>query len=137
MFEYILGRPWYDAKKVSGYSRLFTKGFLRVMAKKQSDAVKEECGGKYDDGICGFDYNPITCAQDYSDSGYLYRTVEDDGRKAKIMYIWTGSAIRLGNLYKYGRGVQQDSAEAETLFRSAANRGHQGAQLEVENLGRR
>jgi TPR repeat protein len=101
IFEYVLGRPWYDAKKDSGYSRLFTKKLVGAITKQESDLVKETCGGKYGDDICGIDYNPITCAQDYSDSGYLYRTVEDDGYKAIIL----------------SPGVVYASNEAKTTYR--------------------
>ena len=57
IFEYVLGRPWYDAKKDSGYSRLFTKKLVGAITKQESDLVKETCGGKYGDDICGIDYN--------------------------------------------------------------------------------
>jgi hypothetical protein len=101
IFEYVLGRPWYDAKKDTGYSRLFTKQFVRAVTKIESDAVKESCGGQYGDDICGIDYNPIFCGQDYSESGYLYRTVDDDGRKAKILSL----------------GVDFPSEEIQTSYR--------------------
>ena len=91
MFAYVVGRPWYDAKKDTGYSLLFTKNLLQAVAKAESDAVKDSCGGKYIKGeLCGLDFNPITCAQDYSEDGYLYRTIEDDGHKAIMFYLWAG-----------------------------------------------
>ncbi|MBI5427493.1 MAG: sel1 repeat family protein [Nitrospinae bacterium] len=84
IFHYVLGTPFYDAEKDSGYARLFTKNFLRAAAKKESDAVKRSCDGKYTGEICGLDSSPINCAQDISESGYLHRTMEDDGRRAII-----------------------------------------------------
>ncbi len=89
VIEYVLGTPGYDPKKDSGYSLLFTKKLLRVMAKKESDLVKKECNGKYTNEICGIDYNPITCSQDFIDEGYLFQTKEDTGHKAVIHFLWT------------------------------------------------
>ncbi len=89
IIKYILGRPRYDAKKDTGYSYLFTKTLLQVMAKKESDLVKRSCGGKYTGKICGIDYNPITCSQDFIDEGYLFQTKEDNGHKAVIHFLWT------------------------------------------------
>ncbi len=94
MYAYALGLPWYDAKKNTGYSRLFTKNFLRVAAKAELDAVKENCSGEYrDDDICGLDYDIFTCQESTSEKGYLYRTKEDNGQMAIIYYLWVGESI--------------------------------------------
>ena len=91
MHYYLLGTPWYDAKKDTGYSRMFTKNFLQALAKAESDLIKLEPGGKCVEGdLCGFDYDPIDCSQEGSDDGYLYRTIEDDGHKAIILCLWVG-----------------------------------------------
>jgi hypothetical protein len=75
LFDYILKRPGYDATKEAGYSRLFTPGLLQAWARAEAELVKQECGGRYIDGeICGIDYSPITCDQDASENGHLYRT---------------------------------------------------------------
>jgi hypothetical protein len=110
VIEYVLGTPYYDAKKDDGYSRLFTKKFLRAAAKKEADLVKKSCDGKYTDEICGLDSSPILCAQDFSEKGYLYRTIEGDGHKAVIYYLWVGDnpdnlktfyrLIKVGNKWK-------------------------------------
>ncbi|MBI4383274.1 MAG: sel1 repeat family protein [Nitrospinae bacterium] len=99
--QYVLGTPYYDAEKDTGYARLFTKTFLRAAAKKEADAVKRSCDGKYTGEICGLDFNPITCAQDYSESGYLHRTMEDDGSKAIISSL----------------GVDFEPSEVKTSYR--------------------
>jgi hypothetical protein len=110
MFHYVLRTPYYDAKKDTGYSRLFTKEFLRAAAKEEADLVKKSCGGKYEDDICGHDSDPILCAQDFSESGYLYRTITNDGHKAVIYYLWVGDnpdnfktfyrLVKIGNKWK-------------------------------------
>ena len=65
----------------------FTKKFVQAVTKAESDQVKQTCGGKYTGDLCGLDFDPILCAQDFSASGYLYRTMEDDGRKAIVLAI--------------------------------------------------
>ena len=90
MFYYVTGRPYYDAKKDTGYARLFTKNLLQSVGKADSDLIKLEPDGKCVEGyLCGLDYDPIFCAQDSSDNGYIYWTTEDDGHKAIIYYLWS------------------------------------------------
>jgi hypothetical protein len=91
MFNYVLKRPGYDATKDAGYSRLFTPNLLLAWAHAEAELVKQDCGGKYLEGeICGFDYSPITCAQDSSDSGRVYRTIEATDDAVRIAYRWGG-----------------------------------------------
>ncbi len=90
IFDYVLGHPWYDHEKGTGYSHLFTKNLLRTLAKEEAEFVKYSCDGKYLEGeLCGFDYSPITCAQDFSEQGYIYWTKKDNGHKAIIYYLWS------------------------------------------------
>lgn len=90
IIKYVLGTFRLEETKDNIYSRLFTKNFLRAAAKKESDLVKRSCDGEYRiDEICGIDYNPISCAQDFIDEGYLFRTKEDNGHKATINFLWT------------------------------------------------
>jgi hypothetical protein len=68
---------------------LFSKNLRASWVKKEEELVKEECGGKYIDGDrCGIDHNPLTCAQDYNDEGYLYKTLAEDDEVAIVSYMW-------------------------------------------------
>lgn len=90
MFDYVLKRPWYNEKKDTGYSQLFTKNLLTAWARAEATLVQKNCGGKYSKGeVCGIDYNPITCAQDISEDGYFYKTEKADGRQAVVSYEWS------------------------------------------------
>lgn len=100
MHRYVLGTPEYDAKKDTGYSRLFTKSFLQTFAKKQSEAVKNECDSKYDDK-CRHLFSPFVCSQNFSSPGYTVQTMKNDGRKALIFYEWLGNTPKIAKtLYR-------------------------------------
>jgi hypothetical protein len=91
LFDFVLKRPGYDAKKDKGYARLFTKGPLAAWAGAEARAVESDCQGKYIEGeICGIDYSPITCGNAISDTGYRFRTVKADEREAILSTRWAG-----------------------------------------------
>jgi hypothetical protein len=95
MLDYALKRPWYDAKKNTGYSRLFTKGFLAALAGVESALVKQDCKGHYVEGeICGIDYNPITCGQDSNGNQHLYQTDGESNEAVTISYLWAANDSR-------------------------------------------
>jgi hypothetical protein len=96
MLNFVLRAPDYKPKADKGYAGHFTQRLLRDMAEMERREVKSKCGGKYIQGeLCGTEYNPLTCAQDMSDSGYLYRTDSSGGSKATISYAWPGEKKRL------------------------------------------
>jgi hypothetical protein len=83
--EFVLKRPWYDAKKDKGYAPLFTQNLLTAWAGAEAQLVQHDCQGKYLDGeICGIDYSPITCGNATSDKGYVFRTKQADDRSASF-----------------------------------------------------
>jgi hypothetical protein len=93
--EFVLKRPWYDAKKDKGYATLFTPNLLAAWASAEAQLVQHDCQGKYLDGeICGIDYSPITCGNATSDKGYRFRTKEADDRKAILSSRWAGEQAR-------------------------------------------
>lgn len=59
---------------------------MKSVADVERRLVKKTCGGVYDGEICGLDFNPVTCAQDYSEDGYVYRT-EDTGHGAAVVSL--------------------------------------------------
>jgi hypothetical protein len=89
--EFVLKRPWYDAKKDKGYATLFTQSLLAAWASAEAQLVQQDCQGKYLDGeICGIDYSPITCGNATSDKGYVFRTKQADDRSAILFSRWAG-----------------------------------------------
>jgi hypothetical protein len=70
-------------------SPLFSGSLRNIWIEEEKKWVKEECGGKYIDGdMCGISHNPLTCAQDYNEEGYLYKTLAEDDDVAIISYMW-------------------------------------------------
>jgi hypothetical protein len=96
MLNFVLHTPDYKPKADKGYAKHFTQRLLHDMAEMEKRELKSKCGGKYLKGeLCGTEYNPLTCAQDASDSGYLYRTDSSVDSKAIISYAWPGEKKRL------------------------------------------
>ena len=81
--------PGYKRAEAAKVARRFTPALLRAYASAQTAAVKRDCGGRYSkDEICGYDFDPVTCAQDLSAKPYLYRTDCEGGDFAIIEYRW-------------------------------------------------
>jgi len=91
LVDYVLKKPGYNKAKAAEYSDLFTANLLKAWADAEVERVKQDCGGKYTEGdICGIDYDPIVCAQDFPDH-YLYRTDRQTPTEAVISSIWADS----------------------------------------------
>ena len=74
---------------------MLTPALIAVLRNEEKKLVRKECGGKYLDGEeCGFDYSPITCAQD-SEPSYVYHTVLEFDAKAVIEYAWPNQTSRV------------------------------------------
>lgn len=88
----LLHRPGRDGKV--DYTQMMTPALIAALVKEEKKMVQKDCGGKYLDGEeCGFDYSPITCAQDLAPS-YLYHTVLDLNDRVVIEYAWPNQASR-------------------------------------------
>ncbi len=91
LFSFVLNHPDRDHTKDLTYQGFFTNELLATLAERERKLVEESCGGVYLDGeICGMDYDPIACAQDYSDSGNLYRSEMSQSDLAIISYTVPG-----------------------------------------------
>ncbi|TAN61306.1 MAG: hypothetical protein EPN20_12625 [Magnetospirillum sp.] len=86
LFLFITKRPDRDKNRDTEYPDLFSKNLMKSVADVERRLVKKTCGGVYDGEICGLDFNPVTCAQDYSEDGYVYRT-EDTGHGAAVVSL--------------------------------------------------
>lgn len=76
------------------YTQMLTPALIAALVKEEKKMVQKDCGGKYLQGeICGFDYSPITCAQDSAPS-YLYHTVLDLQSRVVIEYAWPNETSR-------------------------------------------
>lgn len=70
------------------YTKMLTRRLVAELAAEEARLVKEQCGGKYVEGeLCGFEHNPILCAQDV-DEEYYYHTLHQGGDTAIIDYSW-------------------------------------------------
>jgi hypothetical protein len=118
MFEFMLGRPWYDPSKDQGYARLFTPALLKAWTEKEAELVQKSCGGKYIDGeICGIDYSPITWGQDYTEDNF-YRTFDSSQNAARISAT-SNQFAKSGAIYtltKYQDGWRLNSVDCKTRF---------------------
>jgi len=71
------------------YSTVLTPALLSALKEAEAAMVRKECGGAYSPGdICGFDYTPITCGQDFQ-YPYLYRTDSAGRDEALLSYAWS------------------------------------------------
>ncbi|HEX2594670.1 MAG TPA: hypothetical protein VHL34_24415 [Rhizomicrobium sp.] len=85
----LLRLKWADHKL--DYTTLLTPRLIAQLIAEEKAMVERDCGGVYKDGeICGFDYSPIGCDQDYAPH-YLYRTLSETPDKAVIAYAWPES----------------------------------------------
>ncbi len=89
MYEYILGRPWYDAEKDPGYNRWMTQAFVDSVRTEEKKIVQEDCNGRYHEGeICGIDFHLPVCGQDMTDIGFFFQTTREMATEAYISYVW-------------------------------------------------
>ena len=85
------GRGQHNFHASADYSKVLTAPLLAAITARQKAVVQADCGGQYKKGeLCGLDYSPITCAQDFSDT-YLYRTQSSGEDRAEITYYWPGT----------------------------------------------
>jgi hypothetical protein len=106
MTGYLLKIPGFDPSD-RGYSQLFTDALFSAWQDTQTKLLQQDCGGEYrEDMVCGVDGNPVTCSQDISDTGYLYRTVQANADMALVSYSWPhqpdGTGIPTYRLVKEG-----------------------------------
>jgi hypothetical protein len=70
------------------YSPLLTAKLIARITADEKRMVSETCNDVYVEGeVCGFDYDPILCAQDVNPT-YVYKTLQADASRASIDYSW-------------------------------------------------
>ena len=91
MIQFILHTPYYDQHKDRGYAQLFTQELRASLTQAEAALVKENCNGAYKEGnLCGFDFVPTTCSQDWPDEHLVYyRTDKLTASYAIIEQRWT------------------------------------------------
>ena len=79
-----------DQSKDGRLAPYFTPALRAAWAAAEAAAVRRNCGGRQVTGeACGIDIHPITCAQDSSPNGYVYRTeATTDGDRVMLSYRW-------------------------------------------------
>jgi hypothetical protein len=101
---------WPALTKATGqYATLFTPQLSHAVANADQKLVQLNCGGDPTKGVCGLDYDPLTCAQDYPPAPILYRTISvKESNEAIIGYAWgTGNTdqgryrlVKVGGTWK-------------------------------------
>ena len=114
---YAENAPWRDIRYDPHYARLVTPGLREAISREEARQVKENCDGKYIKGDnCSFGSDPITCAQDLSEEGYLFRTGKSGRDEAVLSLKWPGISqifgtyrlVRAGGVWKLD-GIRCDS----------------------------
>jgi hypothetical protein len=91
MIQFLLHTPHYDHHKDTEYAQLFTQELRASLTQAEVGLVKENCHGQYSEGdVCGFDFVPTTCSQDWPDDHVVYyRTDKQTDTEAIIEQRWT------------------------------------------------
>lgn len=89
--EYIVDYPGRNRSIDHLYDQIFSNALKMAWKNAERTLVQQECDGQYLQGeLCGLGFNPLLCAQDISETGYLYRTEYQTEQSAVITYAWGG-----------------------------------------------
>jgi hypothetical protein len=100
MFYFMTGREGGRKKYGSLFAADFSREVIDSIAGLERKWVKEDCNGKYrNDEICGFDYNPLNCAQDSPPYGYFF-AVETQGDGQAVIAVSWGENDTLAGRYR-------------------------------------
>ena len=84
-----VGNKERDQSKDSRLAPYFTPALREAWAQAEAAAVRRNCGGRQVAGeACGLDIHPISCSQDISTNGYVYRTESSDKDRTILSYRW-------------------------------------------------
>ena len=87
--RFATGNKERDQSKDTRMAPYFSQGLRDAWAAAEAAAVRRNCGGRQVAGeSCGMDINPVTCSQDSSAAGYVYRTENSDGDRTILSYRW-------------------------------------------------
>jgi hypothetical protein len=108
MFLFEVKRPDRNPGKDETYRGHFTPALEGAWAEAEAALVRHDCGGKYsDDGeICGMNSSPLSCAQDYSEKGYLYRMdcLTASSATISMRWPWIEKPVATYHLIRQGKG---------------------------------
>ena len=89
LFFFAIKAPWRDRSLDRAYSPYFSRALQESWRRTERAMVTRSCGGHYKEGeLCGMESGPITCAQDISGIGYLYRTRRSGPKERLIEMTW-------------------------------------------------
>lgn len=91
-FEFSIRRLHTNSKfNTDHYKGLVTEPLQDAWANAEMKSVQKNCNGQYRDGeLCGLSFNPLTCTQDISQKGYVFKTIATSKSQATITYKWVG-----------------------------------------------
>ena len=89
LIDFVIKAPQRNRALDYRYAPYFSQDLQAAWREAEREMVQKTCGGHYVDGdICGLDYSPLSCAQDFSEIGYRYRTLRSDSTTAIIGMRW-------------------------------------------------
>lgn len=85
-YDFLTQRPDRNTADDTLFTQKFTHGLVAAIAAEEKRLVQETCGGEYlDEEICGLDFDPILCAQDFPTPPFSYFTSHEDANSAFIL----------------------------------------------------
>ena len=106
MFLFEVKRPDRDLRNDKTYRGFFTPALEKAWAETEAALVKQDCDGNYQDGeLCGLEFRPLACAQDYSEKGYLYRMdcQTESSSTISIRWPWIEQPVATYRLIRQGK----------------------------------
>ncbi|MGE5505961.1 MAG: hypothetical protein ACM31L_16185 [Actinomycetota bacterium] len=101
----MVGRLGAREKYGKKFGAYFTKPLLDAVSALERKLVDEECDGNYkDDEICGLDWMPLNCAQDFPPIGNWFTTDFRAFGKVEVSVAWNAA----GPTYSRYRMVNSD-----------------------------
>lgn len=88
IYPYRKGITSISKKEYNYYASFLTKELAQAIDDEEKRIFKESCpNGQTEGDNCGFEFDPLTCAQDHP-SFYLYQTTSQTDSEAIIYYMW-------------------------------------------------
>jgi len=81
------GRGAKNFRPTVDYLEVLTPPLIATIRREERQRLKDNCGGSYTEQLCGLNFSPISCTQDYNDV-YLYRTMSEGESTALVSYRW-------------------------------------------------
>jgi hypothetical protein len=90
----MLERVKLNEKQIVMVRKFFTPNMVNAWQQENKRIAEQDCGGAFlEENSCGFDYDPLLCAQDDNDGKFIYRTEYQSSKQTLISMQWDGQPI--------------------------------------------